>query len=134
MTAVDTSVVVAAFATWHERHSEARSIVDKGARLVAHCGFESYSVLTRLPPPHRAAPEIILEFLKARFRSPWLTLSAKEAEELVPSLVANGITGGATYDAIVARTARAAGATLVTCDVRAVRTYESLGVRYSVVE
>ncbi len=134
MIAVDTSVVVAAFATWHERHLAARTIVDKGVRLVAHCGFESYSVLTRLPPPHRAAPEIIHEFLKARFRSPWLTLSPSDAEALVPALVANGITGGATYDAIVARTARAAGATLATCDVRAVRTYESLGVHYSVVE
>lgn len=134
MIAVDTSVVVAAFATWHERHSAARTIVDKGVRLVAHCGFESYSVLTRLPPPHRTAPEIIHEFLRARFKSPWLTLSAEESETLVPTLVANGIAGGATYDAIVARTARAAGATLVTCDVRAVRTYESLGVRYSVVE
>jgi predicted nucleic acid-binding protein len=132
--AVDTSVVVAAFATWHERHSAARAVVDKGVRLVAHCGFESYSVLTRLPPPHRAAPEIIYEFLKARFRSPWLTLSAADTEALVPTLVANGITGGATYDAIVARTARAAGATLATCDVRAVRTYELLGVRFRIVE
>jgi predicted nucleic acid-binding protein len=132
--AVDTSVVVAAFATWHERHSAARTVVDKGARLVAHCGFESYSVLTRLPPPHRAAPEIIQEFLKARFGSPWLMLSAADAEALVPALVANGIRGGATYDAIVARTARAAGATLATCDVRAVRTYELLGVRFRIVE
>jgi predicted nucleic acid-binding protein len=132
--AVDTSVVVAAFASWHERHSAARAVVDQGARLVAHCGFESYSVLTRLPPPHRAAPDVIDEFLKARFRSPWLTLSAREAEALLSSLVAAGITGGATYDAIVAKTADVAGATLATCDVRAVRTYELLGVRYRVVE
>jgi predicted nucleic acid-binding protein len=132
--AVDTSVVVAAFATWHERHEAARSVVDKGVRLIAHCGFESYSVLSRLPPPHRAAPDIIHEFLKARFRAPWLTLSAADAEALVSTLVANGMTGGATHDAIVARTARAAGATLATCDVRAVRTYESLGVRYSILE
>jgi hypothetical protein len=108
--------------------------VDEGARLVAHCGFESYSVLTRLPPPHRAAPTVVYEFLKARFKSPWLTLSAKESAALVRTLVASGIAGGATYDAIVAQTARAAKATLFTCDERAVRTYESLGARYRIID
>lgn len=51
MTAVDTSLVVAAFASWHERHEAARRAMDGGVRLIEHCALETYSVLTRLPAP-----------------------------------------------------------------------------------
>ena len=52
--AVDTSVVVAAFASWHEHHLKRRtSLLDQDVRLIEHCSLETYSVLTRLPAPHR---------------------------------------------------------------------------------
>lgn len=56
MKAVDSSVVIAAFATWHEYHVIARKAMTARPRLIAHAAVESYSVLTRLPPPHRASP------------------------------------------------------------------------------
>jgi hypothetical protein len=41
MIAVDTSVAVAAFASWHERHEQARQALDDDVRLVAHCAIET---------------------------------------------------------------------------------------------
>jgi len=131
--AVDTSVVVAAFATWHERHAAARAVLDAGARLVAHCGLETYSVLTRLPPPHRAPANVVAAFLEARFPGAWLVLPAKAQAALVTRLASGGIGGGGAYDALVAATAAHAGATLATCDRRAIRIYEAMGARYRVV-
>lgn len=122
------SVVVAGFASWHELHDLARAVLDEQPRLPAHCAFEAYSVLTRLPPPHRAAPDVVRDFLAARFRDSLLSLSAAAQRDLVVSLAALGISGGAAYDALVATTAAGAGATLTTCDRRARFTYERCGV------
>jgi hypothetical protein len=49
--AADTSVVVAAFASWHEHHLRARKALDGGLQMIDHCALETYSVLTRLPAP-----------------------------------------------------------------------------------
>ena len=67
MTAVDSSVVVAGFATWHTLHEEARRVLDRRPRVVGHAMVESYSVLTRLPAPHRADGSVVVEFLDASF-------------------------------------------------------------------
>ena len=64
---VDSGVMVAAFAPWHERHSDAlRLMVDK-PRVVAHSLVEAYSVLTRLPAPFRAPAAVVAESLARRF-------------------------------------------------------------------
>jgi predicted nucleic acid-binding protein len=123
----DTSVVVAGFASWHEFHEPARRILDRGARLPAQAALESYSVLTRLPAPHRAAAALVQEFLAGRFRSPCLMLHPPEFREFLAELPPLGIVGGAAYDALIAAVARDAGATLVTCDRRAADVYERLG-------
>jgi predicted nucleic acid-binding protein len=127
--AADTSVVVAAFATWHEHHDTARRALDGGLRLVEHCALETYSVLTRLPAPHRSPGAVVAEFLRARFPEPFLRLSAAAYRRFVLDLSAHGVAGGASYDALVAATAAAAGAELVTCDRRAAGTYERYGAR-----
>jgi predicted nucleic acid-binding protein len=127
--AADTSVVVAAFASWHEQHAPARRALDAGLRLVDHCALESYSVLTRLPAPHRSAPALVLEFLDARFPRPWLCLTEATYHAFIKALPARGISGGASYDALVAATAVACDAELVSCDRRAWTTYERMGVR-----
>ena len=41
--AADTSLVVAAFASWHETHEPARRALDGGLRLIEHCALETYS-------------------------------------------------------------------------------------------
>jgi predicted nucleic acid-binding protein len=129
MKAVDTSVVVAAFASWHEQHGRARAVLDQGARLVEHCALETYSVLTRLPPPHRCTGEVVRDFLQARFAEPFLRLDPAAHRQFVLGLPQRGVTGGAVYDAMVAATAAAHDAQLLTCDRRAALTYESYGLR-----
>lgn len=42
----------------------------------------------------------------------------------------SGIVGGSIYDALVAATAKQHRATLMTRDVRAMRIYEAVGVRF----
>lgn len=133
MIAADTSAVVAAFASWHEQHEAADRALGRGARLAGHCALEAYSVLTRLPPPHRAPAALVRDFLEARFPEPYLTLSAAGHRALVPRFVELGIRGGAAYDALIAATAAQSGATLVSCDRRAAATYERLGVRVELI-
>jgi predicted nucleic acid-binding protein len=131
--AADTSVAVAAFASWHESHAAARAALDSGAVLVAHCALETYSVLTRLPTPHRAPRRLVHDFLEAQFPDPYLVLGAGAQRRITARLVDLGIDGGAVYDALVALTAAAAGATLVSCDRRAAATYERCGAQVRIV-
>ena len=130
MKAVDTSVIVAAFASWHEAHHTARKALEAHPHLIAHCGLESYSVLTRLPPPHRAPPALVAEFLAQRFPKGVLLLPTTAASKVVTQCAALGIAGGAEYDALIAITARHHGATLQTLDVRACSTYGLLGTAF----
>lgn len=127
MKAVDSSVVVAAFATWHEHHAIARKAMSSRPRLVAHAAVESYSVLTRLPPPHRANPSIVHAFITQRFTEPFLTLSEAGYQEFLATVAARQILGGPAYDALIAVTAAEHQATLLSLDQRAAATYEAIG-------
>jgi predicted nucleic acid-binding protein len=127
--AADTSLVVAAFASWHENHEAARRALDGGLRLIEHCALETYSVLTRLPAPHRTSSAVVREFLGTRFPQPFLRLSAQAYRDFILGLPDYDVTGGAAYDALVAATAAACGLGLVTCDRRALPIYERYGVR-----
>jgi predicted nucleic acid-binding protein len=127
--AADTSLVVAAFASWHENHAGARRVLDGGLRLIEHCALETYSVLTRLPAPHRISGAVVREFLRIRFPQPFLRLSAGAYKDFILGLPDHDVTGGSAYDALVAATAAACDAELVTCDRRALPIYERYGVR-----
>ena len=129
MKAADTSAVIAAFASWHESHEAARRALDSGLNLIEHCALETYSVLTRLPPPHRAPGTLVRQFVEARFPRPFLRLSERAFRDFILGLPDQGVTGGAAYDALVAATAADAGAKPVTCDRRALSVYERYGVR-----
>ena len=129
MKAADSSLVVAAFASWHEMHEPARKHLDGGLRLVEHCALESYSVLTRLPSPHRSPGNLVRDFLAARFPDSPLRLGVAEFRKFLLGLPEQRVTGGSTYDALVAATAASHDAELVTCDRRAAPVYESYGVR-----
>lgn len=134
MIAVDSSVVVAGFATWHEAHERSRAALARQPRLPAHALLESYSVLTRLPPPHRAPAGLVAEFLAGQFPQPLLLLSERGHRELVALVARSAIAGGATYDALVAFAAREAGASLLTRDRRAATTYEAVGVEFEILD
>jgi len=129
MKAADTSLVVAAFASWHEHHELARPVLDAGVRLIEHCALETYSVLTRLPPPHRCSGAVVRDFIRTRFPQPFLRLDAGACREFILGLPERDVAGGAVYDALVAATAARCRTELVTCDRRAAIVYESYGVR-----
>lgn len=128
MKAADTSVVVAAFASWHEKHVVARNALDGGLAMIEHCALESYCVLTRLPPPHRAPAEVVRDFLASRFPAALIRLSAADYREFLRELPERKIVGGSSYDALIAATAAAHALILLTCDVRATPVYERYGV------
>jgi predicted nucleic acid-binding protein len=127
--AVDSSVVIAAFASWHEHHAVARKAMAARPRLIAHAAVESYSVLTRLPPPHRASPDIVHAFITGRFTEPFLILSETGYQELLATVAAGQILGGPAYDALIAFTAAEHNATLMSLDQRAAAMYETVGAQ-----
>jgi predicted nucleic acid-binding protein len=128
--ALDTSVVVAAFASWHEAHAGAVALLARAPRLPAHVVVETYSVLTRLPPPHRAAPAIVERFLLESFPAAPLALPGTAQRSLVSLAAQTGMPGGAIYDLLVAATAKRARAKLLTRDRRALAAYEAVGVDF----
>ncbi len=134
MIAVDTSVVVAGFASWHEGHRSAAAALARKPRVPAHVLVEAYSVLTRLPPPHRAPADLVAIFLAERFPDAPLVLPARAHLELLETSARTGLAGGAVYDALIAATAQRAGATLLTRDRRARAVYDRMKVRYELID
>jgi predicted nucleic acid-binding protein len=134
MITVDTSVVVAAFASWHEGHSAATAALARKPRVPAHVLIETYSVLTRLPPPHRAPASMVVTFLAERFTGAPLTLPPRAHLRLVEQAAAAGITGGGIHDALIAATALHSKARLLTRDRRAASTYERFRVEFEILD
>lgn len=128
MIAVDTSVVIAGFASWHESHELAREALAERPALPAPAALETYAVLTRLAPPHRADHRVVDAFLSRTFPAGPLILPAAPLRRVVTDLAELGIVGGASYDAVIAMTAAHHDCELVTLDARARTTYERVGV------
>ena len=125
--ALDTSCMVAAICTWHERHAAAVAAIeqrlDRGDRLAvaAHAIIEAYAVLTRLPAPHRLTPADAWALVKANFVEPAtvVALNGPAFITLLNRLASTGIGGGRSYDAVIAVSASQAKAnTLLTFNPR----------------
>jgi predicted nucleic acid-binding protein len=133
-TTADTSVLIAAFATWHEQHAAAAAAVARVDLVLGHCLLETYSVLTRLPAPHRMKADVVASWLRVAFgKHEVASLPAQDHLELVATCTAQGLIGGAVYDALVAASCARAGAHLLTLDVRARATYATLGCPHELV-
>jgi predicted nucleic acid-binding protein len=130
VTALDTSVVVAAFAPWHESHDAARAAVTAEAVIPAHVLSETYAVLTRMPAPFRVDAGTVADYLARQWAGRVIAPDARVAETVPAAAAAAAITGGAVYDALVGLTAAACGRELLSLDLRAERTYRSLGIAY----
>jgi predicted nucleic acid-binding protein len=125
---VDTSVAVALVVTDHEHHGSVSAALD-GRRLglAGHAAFETFSVLTRLPPPARRTAEAVRRLLTVNFPITRF-LSPPAAGELLGRLGPLGLAGGSVYDALVGAAAAEYGLALVTRDRRALPTYRALEV------
>jgi predicted nucleic acid-binding protein len=124
---VDTSVAVALVVADHDHHAEIlQALRARTLGLAGHAAFETFSVLTRLPPPARRAPATVAQLLAATFPETRF-LPTRAAEPLLAALGAAGIAGGSVYDALVGAVASQHGLTLATRDRRAMNVYRTLG-------
>ncbi|MGH9293494.1 MAG: PIN domain-containing protein [Acidimicrobiales bacterium] len=131
---MDSSVVVAALASWHEAHEIARREAH-GQFVPAHALVESYAVLTRLPPPRRVGGATAQTLLATWF-PPSRVLHPRRGSvgTFLTRMAGAGVSGGAAYDALVGLTAAGHGHVLLTRDRRAEPTYQRLGIEYRFVD
>jgi len=125
--AFETSAVVAALLSWHERHESARESLERaldGATrpiLPFHALIESYAVLTRLPPPHRLSPVDTIGILRTSFAEAARVAGVPPGSSwgFLADLAGRGVAGGRAYDELILATALRAGAThLITLNPR----------------
>ena len=102
--------------------------VGRSLGLSGHALAETYSVLTRLPGDARVRPEDAVALIDDNFPDKTGAIARSRAGGS-PRTRAYGVSGGATYDGLVALAAREHGAVLVTRDARARSTYEAVGAR-----
>jgi predicted nucleic acid-binding protein len=110
--------MVALVCGWHGDHpsttEEVNRRLSRGEELVvaAPALVETYSVLTRLPSPHRLSPRDALSLLDANFMSgvEITSLSGRVYRALLSRAPALQIQGGRIYDAVIFECAVEAGA------------------------
>jgi predicted nucleic acid-binding protein len=126
---VDSSVAVALGLADHELHGRvAAALRGLTLGLAGHAAFETYSVLTRLPAPHRRSPGVIAELLQRNFPAT-RHLGVAAARRLLDELPGSGTSGGKVFDALVAACAAEHDVPLATIDERATETYRAFAVR-----
>ena len=122
VTALDSSIILAGLLSWHEAHDRAfRAMVraragdDAALVIPAPALVESYAVMTRLPAPHRLSPADAIELLSGSFerKSTIVSLNGSETWRFLHDAAEQGIVGGRSYDALILRCARKAGATIL---------------------
>jgi predicted nucleic acid-binding protein len=114
---MDTSVLLSAMLSDHVHHPQARSWIeytktDAAEWVVSgHSLAELYSVLTRLPRTPRISPAEALSLIHENLvpHASIVTLAAGDYLALIDQLAQVGVTGGAVYDAVIARAAEIAG-------------------------
>lgn len=114
---LDTSVIVAALQSWHEHHESAweqltEVLASGSAALPARVLVEAFSVMTRMPAPHRLSPQDAFTLLESTFKgsTPLLQLASDAYWPLLEALAKDGIGGGTVYDAEIVACAQEAGA------------------------
>jgi predicted nucleic acid-binding protein len=116
--AVDTNVVVAGLLSWHAHHEAASAqliaLLESQVEIVIPLPalVEAYSVMTRLPPPHRISSMDALEILESslRDRVTLVGLDGDEGWKLLQDISQRSITGGTAYDGLILACARKGGA------------------------
>jgi predicted nucleic acid-binding protein len=106
---LDSSCMVAAVCGWHERHAETAAAIDerlaRRERMIvaAHALVEAYSVLTRLPPPHRLAPPDAWTLVKSNFvdQATVVALGSSASVTLLQQCAIDGVSGGRCYDRLI---------------------------------
>jgi hypothetical protein len=98
--------------------------------IPAHVVTETYAVLTRMPEPFRMDTQAVADYLAQQWGGRVIAPDAGLYESLPIAVATAGVMGGSTYDALVGLTAHRYGHQLLSLDLRAERTYRSLGIDY----
>jgi predicted nucleic acid-binding protein len=115
MSFLDSSVLVATFYGDHQHHEPSFGLFSRQSRstacTAAHCLAEVYAVVTGMPGRDRASSAEALLFLRDVYeRVTPVTLNDIEYFKVLEDAAAAGVTGGTTYDAIIAQCALKANA------------------------
>ena len=86
--AVDSSVAIAAILADHDAHDLAQDALSQSASTIAHVASETYSVLTRLPPPLRLDAETAAMIVDRRLPRARVALDA-DAHASAPAVLAS---------------------------------------------
>ena len=111
----DTSCMVPALSTWDPNHERAHRAIgtrrERGERMVVAAAalVETYSSLTRMPPPYRRPPQDVLRAIEHDYVGDVVALESDEYLALLRDAAQRGIAGGTIYDAVIAACARKAG-------------------------
>ena len=84
----------------------------------------------RMPEPFRMDAATAADYLSRQWGGRVIAPDADLYASLPVTAVAVGVSGGGTYDALVGLTAHHHGHELLSLDLRAERTYRSLGIAY----
>ena len=122
----DTSGLIAAVSSWHEHHERTRSEIERRERsdeqvvVAGHSLAETYSVLTRLPAPHRLRADDAIALIEGNWReTPIVHLTGSEMWGALREAQRRELIGGQMYDALIALAAlKARASTIVTWNVR----------------
>lgn len=112
-TVFDTSVLVAAIVEAHPMHERALPWLQRASRkeikgcVAPHTLAELYAVLTRLPLRPAISPDLAWRLIRENVLAHFdvVSLLDKDYCAVIENLAALGISGGATYDALIAQAA-----------------------------
>jgi predicted nucleic acid-binding protein len=118
---LDTSVLVAAIVEAHPAHERALPWLarsrsgDVETLVCAHSAAETFAVLSTLPLSPRIGPGLARQLVRKNVLtgSRVVTLAARDYEAVIDDLGDLGVSGGAVYDALIARAAAKANADLL---------------------
>lgn len=96
--------------SWHENHdraaAEVQYRVNQREKMVvaAPALVETYSVLTRLPPPYRLSATVAWTLVESNFVKSVRTISldSKTYLDLLRDAAVRGVAGGRVYDEVIA--------------------------------
>lgn len=131
--ACDAGVAIASLVSNHDAHEAMRAVVlERRPALAGPAVVQAYTALTRLPLPDRVRPEVAIDVLRRAFPV-WLDRQRTTTDAL-EAIARAGLGGTAVADGMVGLAAAYVGATLLTRDPRAARTYDTLGIPYELLE
>lgn len=126
MITADSSVLVPAILASHEFHEACHDSAGLVDVTIGHVLVETYAVLTRLPQPY-TVPAVHASAAVRSYGNRVISLPDDELTDTIDRLVIARVSGGATYDALIAATAVRHDAALLTRDERAAAVYERVG-------